>query len=252
MVARKEHVEALLEVKNRTAVQSALDHLLDMLRLNRRDVMGVRDTIPALYIRLDRDQECYDFLKWWLTYPEILRDWADEDDPFLHIKNADALEDPAGFGENWHSLEHYAMLYLLELRMVLKIVAIELVNKHTEAKLPPALLEQVQSHCTNSALKNNAAVWQDIKACGHLYPYKNILLAHLDALKRTIDDYNSAYLLAVVEPDSHYNARPPTYAAEDIRVMQYALPKTYDAWLETPGAFAFLDQVLSGRPGCDG
>lgn len=59
MVARKEHVEALLEVKNRTAVQSALDHLLDMLRLNRRDVMGVRDTIPALYIRLDRDQECY-------------------------------------------------------------------------------------------------------------------------------------------------------------------------------------------------
>jgi hypothetical protein len=36
--------------------------------------MGVRDLIPALYIRLDQDQECYDFLKWWLTYPAILDD----------------------------------------------------------------------------------------------------------------------------------------------------------------------------------
>ena len=62
MRVRHSHVGALLEIKNRTAVQTALDHLLDMLRLNRKDNMGVRDLIPALYIRLDQDQECYDFL----------------------------------------------------------------------------------------------------------------------------------------------------------------------------------------------
>jgi hypothetical protein len=178
MRVRHSHVGALLEVKNRTAVQTTLDHLLDMLRLNRKDNMGVRDLIPALYIRLDQDQERYDFLKWWLTYPNSLDDWdEDADEPFLNIKNANALENPAGFGRVHHSLAHYAMLYLLKLRMVLNIVAIELVTKRTEPKCPPPLLETVLSHITSPTLKNNPAVRRDITACKHLYPHKNPPLA---------------------------------------------------------------------------
>lgn len=251
MRVRHSYVTALLEVKSRTAVQSALDHLLDMLRLSRKDNMGVRDLIPGLYIRLDQDQECYDFLKWWLTYPNKLDDLEDDDEPFLSIKNADALENPAGFGKVHHSLAHYGMLYLLKLRMVLNIVAIELVIKHTEAKCPPSLLENVLSHITSNTLKNNAAVWQDIKDGEHLEPHKNQVLAQVAALRRTIDDYNSAYLLGIVEPDSHYNARPPMYAARDISGMQTAVAQTYDAWLETQGSLAFLDQMLGGGPGHD-
>ena len=232
-------------------MQSALDHLLYILRLSRKDNMGVRDLIPGLYIRLDQDQECYDFLKWWLTYPNKLDDLEDDDEPFLSIKNADALENPAGFGKVHHSLAHYGMLYLLKLRMVLNIVAIELVIKHTEAKCPPSLLENVLSHITSNTLKNNAAVWQDIKDGEHLEPHKNQVLAQVAALRRTIDDYNSAYLLGIVEPDSHYNARPPMYAARDISGMQTAVAQTYDAWLETQGSLAFLDQMLGGGPGHD-
>jgi hypothetical protein len=247
------YVGALLEVKNRTAVQTALDYLLDMLRLNRKDNMGVRDRIPALFIRLDQDQdqECYDYLKWWLENPHKLDDWTDDDEPFLNIKDADALEDPAGLsglGRVHHSLAHYAMLYLLKLRMVLNIVAIELVTKHTEAKCPPQLLEQVHSHIISNTLKNNAAVWQDIKGCKRLDSHKNHVLAQVAALRRTIDDYNSAYLLGVVEPDSLNSARPGMYVARDIPGMQIAVAQTYDAWLETPGALAFLDQMLGGPP----
>jgi hypothetical protein len=235
MRVRHSHVGALQEIKNRTAVQTALGHLLDMLRLNRKDNMGVRDLIPTLYIRLDQDQECYDFLKWWLTNPNKLDDWEndddDDDDSFLNIKNADALENPAGFGRINHSLAHYAMLYLLKLRMVLNIVAIELVNKHTESKCPPQLLEQVHSHITSSTLKNNAAVWQDIRGCKCLDSHKNHVLAQVAALRRTIDDYNSAYLLGVVEPDSLNSARPGMYIARDIPGMQIAVAQTYDACL---------------------
>ena len=64
MRVRHDHVGAFIEVKNRTAMQTALYHLLDMLRLDRLDTMGVRDLMPGLYIRLDQDQECYEFLKW--------------------------------------------------------------------------------------------------------------------------------------------------------------------------------------------
>lgn len=246
MRVRHAHVGTLLEIKNRTAVQSALGHLLDMLRLDRRDTMGVRDLIPGLYIRLDRYQECYDFLKWWSIRPNNLNDWENDSEPFLNIKNANALEALVGFGRAHHTLTHYAMLYLFKVRMVLNIVAIELVIKHTEAKLPPQLLEEVLSHITNSALKNNSALWQDIKNCEHLHKHKTPLLAQLDALLRTIDGYNRAYLLGVVEPESHYNAKPPMYAARDIPEMQVALAQTYDAWLETPGSLAFLDGVLGG------
>lgn len=65
MRARYAHVEALLEVQTRTAVARALEHTLDLFRLNRSDNLGVRNLVPSLSIRLGRDQECYDFLKWW-------------------------------------------------------------------------------------------------------------------------------------------------------------------------------------------
>jgi hypothetical protein len=33
---------------------------MDMLRLCRRDTLEVRDHNPALFLRLGKDQECYD------------------------------------------------------------------------------------------------------------------------------------------------------------------------------------------------
>ena len=70
-------VEALLTEHTYAAVSAALDHLLDMLRLCRGDNMGVRDSVPALYLRLGREQECYDFIKWWATMGEQSNyDWG--------------------------------------------------------------------------------------------------------------------------------------------------------------------------------
>jgi hypothetical protein len=39
----------------------------DMQRLRRSDNLGLRDMMPAIMLRLDLDQECYDFVKWWVT-----------------------------------------------------------------------------------------------------------------------------------------------------------------------------------------
>ncbi len=65
MRARFAAADALLKVNTKTAVEQALEHFTDMLRLCRSDNMGVRDIIPHLLLRLGREQECYDFLKWW-------------------------------------------------------------------------------------------------------------------------------------------------------------------------------------------
>ncbi|KAK5737670.1 hypothetical protein LTR17_006532 [Elasticomyces elasticus] len=70
MRARYGVVEALMKIKTREAVQANLDHLLDMLRLCRGDNMGVRSLVPALYIRLGRDQDAYDFVRWYKKVDE--------------------------------------------------------------------------------------------------------------------------------------------------------------------------------------
>jgi hypothetical protein len=64
MQARYSLVDALLQVNTKSAVEAALEHCLDTLHLNHNDNQGMRTIIPALYIRLGRDQECYDFLHW--------------------------------------------------------------------------------------------------------------------------------------------------------------------------------------------
>jgi hypothetical protein len=59
--ARDTLVERLLKVNTTQAVALSLEHLLDMLRLSPADSSGARDVVPALYLRLGRDQDAYGF-----------------------------------------------------------------------------------------------------------------------------------------------------------------------------------------------
>ena len=64
---------ALLKIKTNAALLAAHAHLMDMLRLCWGDNMGVRDLVPALKLRLGKDQDCHDFCKWWATTGEEVR-----------------------------------------------------------------------------------------------------------------------------------------------------------------------------------
>ncbi|KAF3030462.1 hypothetical protein E8E15_004795 [Penicillium rubens] len=78
MNARLDYRAALTFVCNVESVQAQLDTLMENLRLCRGDNIGSRDLVPGLMIRLDRDQECYDFLKWWATSAKDPKyNWAD-------------------------------------------------------------------------------------------------------------------------------------------------------------------------------
>ncbi|KAH9906982.1 hypothetical protein F4778DRAFT_778410 [Xylariomycetidae sp. FL2044] len=87
MTARYDLVVALLNVRTGEAVEAALSELLGMLDLNRGDNQGVRSHVPALYLRLGRDREAYDFMKWYQTVPD--GNWY----PFLDLHGADPFED---------------------------------------------------------------------------------------------------------------------------------------------------------------
>ena len=126
MRARFQHANGLLDADTRFAVDIALIHFMDMLRLCRSDNLGVRDAVPPLMLRLGREQECYDFLKWWATANRNGRyDWGDLTLPHLNIRGADAFEpiEPFFLDEGCLSLSQLACLTLLKLRLYMDLDA---------------------------------------------------------------------------------------------------------------------------------
>ncbi|KAK6499737.1 hypothetical protein TWF481_010094 [Arthrobotrys musiformis] len=75
------------------ALRFCLENFVTILRLCQRDALDLRNIIPALYIRLDRDEEAYSFIKWWTTVartPDC--DWDEFELPHLRVEGADAFE----------------------------------------------------------------------------------------------------------------------------------------------------------------
>lgn len=64
MLARCSLADLLHTLGTLDGVHEALVHMQDMLRLCRSDNLGLRSIVPALMLRLDLDQECYDFTEW--------------------------------------------------------------------------------------------------------------------------------------------------------------------------------------------
>lgn len=113
--------ETLGKANTRTAVRAMLDHLLDMLRLNLTDNMGLRSWAPALYLRLGKDRECYDFMKWWVDADPIGDyEWSDTSQPHMDLKGADAFdyEDARDWCEAIGAFSMQVMLTLLKVRML--------------------------------------------------------------------------------------------------------------------------------------
>ena len=152
MRARYELVDAML-LSYGTAggpvdvVQMALDHLLDMMRLCRKDNMGMRQLIPSLYIRLGKDQDAYDFMKWYATTGEEPQyDWGDMDQPFLDIKDADVLEAPA---RRWTKttfldLSHAVAVVLIKVRVLLDLQAIQNARIALHGVIPQEIIEIIR------------------------------------------------------------------------------------------------------------
>ncbi|KAF2998107.1 hypothetical protein E8E14_005546 [Neopestalotiopsis sp. 37M] len=110
--------DAMLAFDTRVAVEKALDHFLDMCRLCRGDNLGIRYIIPALFLRLGREQECYDFLNWWTTTGgRSDYDWGDPEEPYLDIRGADVLEDIEIFNKD-SDVFALVPLTLLKLRLL--------------------------------------------------------------------------------------------------------------------------------------
>ncbi|OTA04373.1 hypothetical protein A9Z42_0049790 [Trichoderma parareesei] len=223
--------------------ETCLRHLLDMLRLSRSDSLGVRDLVPALYIRLGRDQDAYDFVKWYATAGQDPHyDWANMSLPFLNVKNADVFEEPPSglVRSSFMALSHAAALVLIKVRILLDLQAIQYARIALKGSIPAEVIEMIRGQLVG----NVVGARQDILLAQPEETSQLVdkIKGQVQALYRAVKTYNPHFWkLLVNDPDAGILRRPahaysPQTEDEALLVLGY----NYAAWYETPGAVDML------------
>lgn len=244
MRARFALVEALLLINTRAAVESALAHLLDMMRLCRGDNMGLRDLIPALYLRLGRDQECYDFCKWYAWVDDKSDyDWGDMSLGFLDIKDADVFEPVDEFCGKFASLSHAVAITLIKIRLLVDLQTLERARREAGPKVPKEILDKISEEAVSSVIAGNREILDRDQG-----PHIKKLEGQVRQIFKAVDEANKFFWPALLKPGNNLTARPAYTSFGDKSEMQLKLQYWYNAWVETPGAIGVIEELV-GRKG---
>lgn len=139
---------ALLEVKTEAAVLKALDHVNEILRIDRSDELGARFLLPSIFLRLGRDQLAYDYIKWQIT--KRPRDGNDndtesdgEDVGYLTVNGADVFEDIPENRERRPRKIYLVALALIKIRVLQDLKSLQGSTVIAE-KVPREILNNIR------------------------------------------------------------------------------------------------------------
>ena len=231
ILARFELVGALREIKTYAAVNAVHEHCLGLLRLNRSDKPGVVQGIPALALRLGKNQECYDFCLWWLSKAHFKpRDWYLSD---TSVKNADVLEFHKGLLRD-SQLSHTVAITLLKIKLYLHLSALSKALVLAE-KVPPELLNAIRDQmlsgtalaCRNITMNRStqASIIRELQS-------------QIKSFYKEVNSRNHRFWPALLKPDftPFGDGRNRFVRYGSVEEVQVVHRYSYDAWVEVPGA----------------
>ncbi len=133
--------------------EAALSHYLELLRLSPTDNLGLRFKVPFVLLNLNRDQDSYDFVKWWLTVDpnrvNIILSCSREGD-WPYMTNQNMLEDLSKALKKRSTGPHFAAaLALIKSRLIENCENFGLHNPHVgkeQAKHLRGYLRQIDCH----------------------------------------------------------------------------------------------------------
>ncbi len=109
------------EIGTDVSLTIAVEHAMTTLHLSHIDRSNIRDLAPGLMLRINREQKCYDFIKWWLKHgdPYGDYDWRNPSLPFLDIRNANMFEPlHASLSHVWRpTIYIYSAMMLIKFRL---------------------------------------------------------------------------------------------------------------------------------------
>lgn len=240
MRARSALILALCNYGTRPALQSALDHQFDCFRLCRSDNMGLREETPSLQISLDKDQEAYDFMKWWATCdPNGRYDWGNLNLPYLNLVGADALEPVTYFLSRHRSLPHLVAMALLKYRMLRGLQDWNS-SRVLITRLPGDVVNRIAGFLEfSSALPSRSTLASISEA--DIQELIEGLHNDFDALFKNAHSVNKNFWPCLLNPEPVLSQPPPQYTSSGTMEEVYeALRMSLAAWRQTEGA---IDKV---------
>ncbi|KAF2967779.1 hypothetical protein GQX73_g5825 [Xylaria multiplex] len=220
------------------SVSEGLEHVRDMLRLCRSDNMGLRDIVPFTMLRLDLDQEAYDFIKWWVTCdPDGTYNWGDMTLPYLNIHGADVLEDPSFLLGEYSSLNFTIALLILKLKLLVDIRNLKITRKVlAQSRLPFELRAQIEQDVVRSPL--SAKLRKEPHAS--LIRTEMKLLNHVRQIGACIVEINDHFIFNLFEPVEVLCYNPESYSRGSIEETALTMQNSYATWWETEGVLDLL------------
>ncbi|KAL8790002.1 MAG: hypothetical protein Q9213_000888 [Squamulea squamosa] len=233
-------VKALLAIDTYAAVDAARSHLADMLRLCRGDNMGVRHLVAATLLRLGRDQDCYDFCKWYATTGNRRDyDWGDMSLGFLDVKDADVFEPLlADFLGRFGDLSFTVALTLLKIRLLLDLQALQN-SAAIGHKVPQEILDAVRSQLVTAVVSNNAGIMNSVNQA----PLIEKIEKQVRTLYEKVCQQNQHFWPTLLNPAGNLGVRPDAYSSGSLQQMQIMLNYSYSSWKETPGAIEMISKL---------
>ncbi|KAK0733167.1 hypothetical protein B0T26DRAFT_683029 [Lasiosphaeria miniovina] len=243
--ARLTHAEMLIRSWRHQGIEDALTICQALVRLDRVDRESCRDLVPALLLRLGRDQECYDFCKWWQAVACDDSDYNPRDAtlPFLDIKDADATE-PADLwkGERFLRVTHLGTLQLLKMRLFRGLQLAQRCRATTPGLSAAEILTRIRSEYRGDILERRPELVADDATLNECATRVNESLADL---LHSITATNKNYLIMLVSPTQEdFQANTHKYVPGSEEEARLAFSNTYNAWVESPGAIEQLRKVL--------
>ncbi|KAK0623907.1 hypothetical protein B0T14DRAFT_191091 [Immersiella caudata] len=243
--------KALLLVKTQQAVVNALAINREMLRLERRGIgaaVHADQAIAPLLIRLDRDQEAYDFCAWWQSIPERENaDWltSDKERPMLDLHGADPLENMSQwFGEEAVSknLIRASSVLLILARLFFGFrMALE-IQKRSPTLTTAEVLKKTAEVFPIDILQRHPE-WLDVAENREKLVKEIVIGANIIA--SSIGQYNKWYFFFLENPHEKSKRARKSIIRQSTpgspEEAEDAFDLTHDAWLATPGA---LDLVM--------
>lgn len=242
--------EILGHFRNADAVGAALDHLTDMLRLcGEGDDLGLRNIMPALYLRLGRDQACYDFLRWWAT--EGRREEVDDDDygwddfdataqPYLDVRGADVFESPRLLKLELGSA---ACVMLIKVRMLLDLEHMLNATRAFQGAAPQEIIDAIRGQALVSSVvaARRDIIQASVERTEELW---KLVYGQVMILFKLITAYNPNFWRKLVDPHSGREGRPNAYEPRSEEEIYVMVMYNCEAWRETPGAIEVIEKLI--------
>lgn len=240
MQARFDYITGILNVRTGEAAEVALNESPEMLRLCRGDNMGVRSQVPALYLRLGRDQDAYDFIKWYGVKGDSSYDWRDMSLPYLDLKGEDAFE-PVLENPNCHDVGFTVALTLIKIRLLKDLESLQKFKQRKSKATGEEVYDYLQEEAMSDVLLNRGDIAGQDSYKGTIADLRGQILK----LYKMVKEQNAHFWPGVMNPSLYAYDVPKGYTMGSREEAVLVFRNSWYSWAETEPAISYIREIIS-------